>query len=219
MISRTCTEAVVLLHGLGCNRFVMAKLARTIQAHGYLTANWGYRSILGSIESLAYALNERLNEFNATGRFDRVHLVAHSMGGIIARRAFTLSRPRNLGRFVMVSPPNAGSHIARIFAPSLSWLCPPLRELSDLPHSYVNRLHEPVGIDVGIIAAAKDRVVKLASTFLACQRDHIVLPGHHAMLLWHHDTAAQSIHFLQHGRFDHHDGNAQRQSSSMDNFV
>jgi hypothetical protein len=37
---------------------------------------------------------------------------------------------------------------------------------------------------------------------LECQRDHIVVPGHHGMLPWRRDTAWHVIHFLRTGRFN-----------------
>lgn len=201
MISRPPSEAVVLLHGLGANRFVMTRLATYLDAQGYRVANWGYRSIRDSIESHAQVFQKRISDFLSHHRCDRLHVVTHSMGGIVARRAFSIGRPGNLGRFVMLGPPNSGSHIARRLAASLGRFCPPLHELSDAADSYVNRLDQPTGIDLGIIAAELDRVVKLTSTFLECQRDHIVLPGHHGMLPWRRDTAKQVEHFLRYGQF------------------
>lgn len=203
MIRRTPDEAVVLLHGLAANRLAMTRLAGFLKSRSYLTANWGYRSIRGSIDSFAASFQQRLVDFVSGGQFNRVHVVAHSMGGIIARRAFATFRPTNLGRLVMLAPPNGGSHVARRLATPLGRLCPPLRELSDDPWSYVNRLDAPHELEVGIIAAASDRVVKLESTMLPNQNDHIVLPGHHGLLPLRRDTADQVIHFLQHGTFDH----------------
>jgi len=203
MIRPAKSEVVVLLHGLGAHRLVMVRLSHYLKAHGYQAANWGYRSIRDSIESHAMAFQQQLGELMSQQPYRRIHVVAHSMGSIIARRALGLARPAKLGRFVMLGPPNAGSHVARRLAPALGGLCPPLRELSDLPESYVNRLGELPGVELGVIAAAADRVVKLDSTSLACQRDHIVLPGHHGMLPWRRDTAEQTVHFLKHGRFNH----------------
>lgn len=203
MISQPRNQAVVLLHGLAANRLVMVRLSKFLDGHGYETANWGYRSIRGSIESHAWALRTQLDDFISAGRHEVVHIVAHSMGGIVARRALSLSHTANLGRLVMLGPPNRGSHVARRLSRPLGSICPALRELSDSAHSYVNQLGEPSDIECGIIAAAADRVVKLQSTFLASQSDHIILPGHHGMLPWRCDTAKQVIHFLRYGKFNH----------------
>lgn len=211
MISQMTSEAVVLLHGLAANRLAMVRLARFLASDGFHVENWGYRSIRRSIELHAQEFSERLREFDGSQHHDRVHIVTHSMGGIIARRALSIDRPANLGRFVMLGPPNSGSHVARRLANTLGRICPPLRELSDDAESYVNRLGEPNGVDLGIIAAESDRVVKLPSTFLKNQRDHIVLPGHHGVLPWRRDTSEQVVHFLRNGEFD---WDALKQSSS-----
>ncbi len=63
MISRPPSEAVVLLHGLGANRFVMTRLATYLDAQGYRVANWGYRSIRDSIESHAQVFQKRISDF------------------------------------------------------------------------------------------------------------------------------------------------------------
>jgi len=201
MISQMTSEAVILLHGLAANRLVMLRLAQYLTSGGFHVENWGYPSIRRSIESHAVRFNQRLTAFNGNQYHERVHVVTHSMGGIIARRAFSLDRPPNLGRFVMLAPPNSGSHVARRLASTLGTICPPLRELSDDAESYVNRLSEPQNIELGIIAAKSDRVVDLSSTFLKGQCDHIVLPGHHGLLPWRRDTIQQVSHFLRHGHF------------------
>ena len=211
MISQMTFEAVVLLHGLAANRLAMVRLAKLLASDGFHVENWGYRSIRRSIEWHAQKFSRRLREFEASQRHDRVHIVTHSMGGIIVRRALRIDRPANLGRFVMLGPPNSGSHVARRLANTLGKICPPLRELSDDAESYVNRLDEPNDVDIGIIAAESDRVVKLSSTFLKNQSDHIVLPGHHGVLPWRRDTSEQVVHFLRNGQFDR---DALKQSSS-----
>jgi pimeloyl-ACP methyl ester carboxylesterase len=202
MISQMTSEAVVLLHGLAANRLAMFRLAKHLSTQLFHVENWGYPSLRRSIEWHAHAFSERLREFERSQTLDRVHIVTHSMGGIIARRALSIDRPASLGRFVMLGPPNSGSHVARRLANTLGRICPPLRELSDDAESYVNRLGEPNDVDLGIIAAEFDRVVKLPSTFLKNQSDHIVLPGHHGVLPWRRDTSEQVVYFLRNGQFD-----------------
>ncbi len=108
----------------------------------------------------------------------------------------------------MLGPPNGGSPVARQLAPRLGAICPPLRELSDEADSYVNRLETSLELELGIIAAASDRVVRLPSTMLPGQSDHIVLPGRHGELPWRRDTRDEVVHFLRRGRFS--DGRARR---------
>ena len=201
MIMQSRKNLVVLLHGLGANRFVMTRLAWLLRQGGFEVDNLGYRSTHGSIESHATRLRGHLARRNNDAEVERIHLVTHSMGGIVARRALREEKPAKLGRIVMLGPPNAGSHVARLFAIPFGRWCPALVELSDEPGSYVNRLEQPADLEIGIIAAAADRVVKLDSTMLRCQRDHIVVPGHHGVLPWRRDATEHVIHFLRTGRF------------------
>ena len=121
----------MLLHGLGANRLVMSRMARLLRGDGFYTANWGYRSTAGSIEKHAILFLERLDQLVTSRSYDKVHLVTHSMGGIVARSALNLDIPANIGRFVMLGPPNSGSHVARVLAPRLGRFCPPLHELAE----------------------------------------------------------------------------------------
>ena len=106
--------------------------------------------------------------------------------------------PSSLGRVVFLGPPNCGSPIARRLAPALGAICPALHDLSDASDSYVNRLPEPEGYKVGIIAAAYDRVVPLPNTYLASQSDHIVLPFGHSSMLFQR-AVADAIHCFVEG--------------------
>ena len=193
-------EVVVLVHGLAAKRIVMARLRRLL-AHGFgKVLNWGYPSLWSPIERHGLALAELLRRLDG-GDFDRIHLVTHSMGGIVARLALAQYAPERLGRFVMIAPPNRGSHVASRLAPYLGRLCPPLVQLADHDASFVRSLPLPAAPELGIIAARTDFLVREPSTRLGCEQDHIIVPGLHSTLLWRRETAAQVRHFLEHGRF------------------
>lgn len=197
----TGEEFVFLLHGLAANRLVMARLTSYLKGHGYATRNWGYPSLRSPIQYHAEALAHDLRERSEDPSITRIHLVTHSMGSIIARCALLKEHPTKLSRVVMLGPPNHGSHVARALSGPLGWFCPPLKELSDQGDSFVNRLHEPTDLDVGVIAAGADLVVPRPSTRLACQRDYIVIPGHHGVLPWKRQTAICVHNFLRNGEF------------------
>lgn len=179
----------------------MSKLGKSLAREGYEISNWGYRSLLWSIEKHAQDLATWIQRTTSTREWRRIHIVAHSMGCIVARQALLARIPEKFGRIVMLAPPNNGSHIASRFAGAIGWVCRPLGELSDTPDSFVNRMDEPHGIEVGVVAASFDRVVPLKSTFLTCQKDHIVLPSHHGTLPWRDDSARQVASFLKNGSF------------------
>jgi pimeloyl-ACP methyl ester carboxylesterase len=128
-------EVVVLVHGLLANTLVMESLARWLRPQFDTVINWGYPTLFSPIERHGRELAGLLDRLN--GQCDRVHLVTHSMGGIIARVALGELLPAKFGRLVMIAPPNRGSHVARRLAPYLGIICPPLVQLTDDTSSFV----------------------------------------------------------------------------------
>lgn len=108
---------------------------------------------------------------------------------------------QRLRHVVMLGPPNHGSPVARVLAPYLGWLCPPLHQLTDEASSYVNCLELPRCGQWGIVAAERDYVVPLRSTCLQPEADHIVVPGRHTGILFARRTAEEVAHFLENGSF------------------
>jgi pimeloyl-ACP methyl ester carboxylesterase len=194
-------EIVVLVHGIAAPGFVMRPLGRRLRRAGFATEIWTYPSLFGSIERHGAKLRERLQAFDADTHVSRIHLATHSMGSIVARQAMLAARPRKMGRWVMLAPPNRGSAVASILGPRLRWCFPTIDQLADRPDSFVNRLAEPQQLEIGIIAAQADLQVAVASTCLACQRDHIVIGGLHSQMLLKSSVAGEIVEFLRQGRF------------------
>lgn len=237
--SLPAAETVVLLHGLGRGFRSMSYLESRLERAGYHVVNVAYPSRTMPIETIAAEwLPAMLRESGATGtgilpvmgRADqntgetRVHFVTHSMGGIVLRQ-WLASAPAaeraNLGRVVMLAPPNAGSEVSeRLVAfPPFRWFTGVNgRRLgtraTDLPRALGPW---PAGAPpLGIIAGDRtlnplfsawlpgpdDGKVSVASTRLAGLTDAIVLHHSHTWLMWRADTASQVIHFLRDGHFN-----------------
>lgn len=194
-------EAVCLLHGFAARPIIMRRLERFLERQGYAVHNWGYGTLRGRIVAHAEALLDELQSLAGGGQYASVHLVAHSLGGIVARQALCIDVPDAVRRVVMLAPPNSGSHVARAGALILGRLFPVLQELSSRPDSFVNRLGEPHHVEVGVIAASQDWVVRRRQTWLPCQRDHVVVPGDHVRLPLLRACAEQTLSFLQTGSF------------------
>ena len=194
------SDGVVLVHGLAANSLIMAPLARALGRHFAHVKNWGYSSLWSRIERHGRALAEQLRELDERVE-GRIHLVTHSMGGIIGRIALAEYSPKKFGRFLMIAPPNRGSRVASRLAPILGFLFPPLAQLCDDKGSFVCTLPQPGFGELGVIAASSDFYVHEESTRLGCEKDHITLPGLHSSLLLSRATAEQVRHFLLHGRF------------------
>lgn len=195
-------DLVVVVHGLGANRLVMYPLCSRLSRHVGRVINWGYHSLFRPVERPADELVTLFKSLESKPH-RRLHLVTHSMGGIIARLAIRQYRPANLCRFVMTAPPNGGSHVATKMASLLGRMVPPVLQLRDADDSFVRTLPPPEGIEVGIIAAHRDALIARGKTQFPCdsQCEHIELPGRHSSLVWRPETANAVVRFLKTGRF------------------
>ncbi|HOJ75425.1 MAG TPA: alpha/beta hydrolase [Phycisphaerae bacterium] len=213
-------EQVICLHGLGRTRHCWWLLRRRLERAGYRTKAWTYPSFGVPIERLARDCRERLEACHADPAVRRVHVVTHSLGGIIVRTVLSElavvptnpggqagDRPREedagesfldkLGTVVMLAPPNRGSAWARRLGALLRPLVPALPQLSDAPDSFVNRLPAcPPGVCVAVIAAARDGKCPLATTHLPGQAAHIVVPGRHTFIMYRRDVAEAILQLL-----------------------
>ncbi len=194
-------ECVVLVHGFLANKGLLWLLAKRLRQRGYLTRVWGYWNHGCSLLVHADRFARELAILDADPQIDRIHLVGHSMGGIIEYAAIDRYRPEKLGRLVMLGSPSRGSFLATRMASTFGRLLKPVAELSTDPDSLVHRLATPSGIDIGAIAAKYDAIVAEESTHPNAPHDHVVLPTWHTGLLFRPETADLIAGFLATGRF------------------
>lgn len=194
-------EHVALVHGYLANKFMLAPLGWRLRRQGYATTAWGYWNMRCSLLVHAARFAGELEALDANPAIDTLHLVTHSMGGIIARAALDRFRPRKLGRIVMLAPPNKGSFVATMAAGTIGRVFKPVAELSTAHDSLVNSLPMPEGIDLGVIAAEWDALVSDASTHPDAPHAYAIIPTFHSGLLFRRDAADLAAAFLQSGTF------------------
>lgn len=196
--STPAPDAVVLVHGFAGKRLWMIPLCARLRSQGFRVSNWAYASLLGSLEQHATRLYQHLT--TELAEKSRVHLVAHSMGAIVVRTALSMGPVANLGRVVLIAPPNSGSPVARIAGRLVGRICQPIAELSDHGTSYVNKLPVHSALDIAVIAGRFDVLIPIANTHLAGEREHIVLNATHNSLLFSRVAASLASSFLSTGR-------------------
>ncbi len=157
----------------------------------------------------------------AIAALPRMHLVTHSMGGIIVR-LWLRERgvPANLGRVVMIAPPNQGSEVSdRLQGYALfRWFTGVNGSRLGTAAGALPRQLGPwsaVQSELGVIAGEislnplfgswvqrpNDGKVSVAATHLAGERDHVVLRYSHTWIPQRRETIAHVIGFLRQGRF------------------
>lgn len=213
-------DTVVLLHGLGRGPLAMKRLERTLRSEGYHVLNLRYASQTHDIATLARTTLAPV--LGPDAPHARVHLVTHSLGGILVRQYLhDHGVPSRLGRIVMLAPPNRGSEVVDRLRtwPVYRWFNGPAGlQLGTDAQSVPNRLGPvPAGVEVGVIAGdfswnpllssaitgPNDGKVSVARSHIDGERDHIVVSSSHTWLMWRAFTLTQVSAFLRDGHFVH----------------
>jgi triacylglycerol lipase len=185
-------ELVVLAHGLGRTPASMWWLARSLRMRGYRVLNWGYPSYTLPVAALGARLARDVAA--AIGDAPKVHFVGHSLGTVLIRWVLAHDPPPRPGRVVMLAPPNRGARRADRVAPYAGWLLPPLADLRTTAKATARVLAAPAGVEVGIIAGARDRTVRVPETHLEGAAGHVLVPCGHTFIMLRND-----VHRLVHG--------------------
>ncbi len=216
---------VILIHGLHQAPFIMRPLAKRLQAQGFDTHQYGYRSMRDGISTNSQRLNTWLEaNHNPDQPLD---LVGHSLGGLIIRD-FVAHYPQwQIRQCVTLGTPHTGS-----ICSDYIWDLAPII----VGKSYIDALDGtvaplPENISLGVIAgnkpqglgqfflqyhnrklqkensplleqySAHDGTVYVEETKLITAADHLIMPVSHTGMLVNKDVAQQTSYFLQHGQF------------------
>ena len=213
-------ETVVLLHGVLRKGGSMKPVELTLKRQGYDVLNITYPSNKHSLEELTDFLHTELKLADSYNKAAKVHFVTHSMGGILTRYYLHKYRPHNLGRVVMMGPPNKGSEFADFLTDKKS-LRPIFERIYGPAGSQMRTVHNhakmKIDYDVGVIAGSvsvnplapfvlpkgHDGIVPIENTKIDGMKDHIIVSAPHTLMMYNPKVWKQIHSFLQNGRFDH----------------
>lgn len=205
-------ETAVLVHGLWMHGLVLVPHQYWLEKQGFGVRRFSYPSWSQSLERNA----DRLARFVAATPGRHIHLVCHSLGGLVALLMLSRRRDPRIRRLVLMGTPYADCHCGRYLADR--------RPLSPLLGQSMkdwlgrHRLPRPDDVEVGVIAGTRrwglgriipglprpnDGVVALAETCFPGARDSVLLAVSHSGLLMSPMCAEQVASFLQTGRFIH----------------
>lgn len=174
-------ELVVLVHGMGRTPLSMVPMDLALRRAGYRTLNVGYPSQGPGVEALARHLAAAVGAEVAREPAPRVHFVAHSLGGVLARWVLAHAPPAaEPGRLVLLASPVAGSAAADRWAWLLRWGLPPIAELTTGDPFDPGSL--PPGVDVAVLAGDADGKVSVDEACLPGATTRVVQSGHTAIM-------------------------------------
>lgn len=200
---------MVLVHGLWNRGWMMASMAKRLRARGHRVRVFSYPTRAAALDGHADALHDFLEK----DRAQELHLVGHSMGGLVILNM--LSRYDDLppGRVVLMGTPVQGSAVVRKMAklPGQEFIFGKSRE--DLLQGF--RV-SPEGRETGMIRGTRpfgfgqiagrpdepnDGSIRLSETQLEGLKDTIDLPVAHSEMLVSAKVVDQVEQFLLYGSF------------------
>jgi hypothetical protein len=218
-VPASASDCVVLLHGLIRSAQSMAVMAEALEEQGYRVANVDYPSRQYPVETLApIAVEDGVSQCRDQGA-RTIHFVTHSMGGILVRFYLEHDSVAELGRVVMLAPPNRGSEVVDTLkdVPGFDFANGPAGAQLGTGAGDVPAMLGPVTYPVGIIAGTAtinpilsqylpnpdDGKVSVASTKVDGMTDFIAIDTSHPFIMRNTEAVRQAIAFLASGKFDH----------------
>ena len=166
---------IVLVHGIIDNHATFTWMENALRHRGFQTLSaYDYGLLTHDIPQAAAHLGEAIEELAASTGYEQVHVIGHSLGGLIARYYVQrLGGDRHVHTLVTLGTPHQGTQLA--------WAVPLLPLVRQLApnSSLIQELAEP--------AECRTRFLAFYSDI-----DHLILPSRNARLD-HPDLHVQNI--------------------------
>lgn len=190
----------------------MRGIERQLEARGYRTLNLSYPSRQHDLRGLSDWLHPRVDAF-MHGQPGPLHMVGHSMGGLLMRHYLHHYPRTDIGRLVMLGTPNQGSEVADFlqhwrpyrwgWGPAGQQLCqhathPPLT-CGEVGIIAGDRTLDP--LSSAIIGRPNDGKVAIENTRLASPHQHVVLHATHSFMPLNREVQRMAVQFIETGKF------------------
>lgn len=209
-------ECVVLVHGFNRSYRAMRDMADALHETGYTTVNVDYPSRSGTISELvSLSVELGLEDCRSTGATTQ-HFITHSIGGILLRYFHEHKPIADLGRVVMLAPPNQGTEIVDKTRniPGASLVGEALLELGTDEDSLPAQLG-PVDFELGVIAGTgtmnpimsamlpdeDDGKVSVVRTQVLGMKDFLIVDDNHHYIMEDKVVIRNSVAFIETGEF------------------
>jgi hypothetical protein len=158
---------ILLIHGMVDNRSIFTVLRRGLVRRGFGRIDtMNYSILTGDVRIAAARLAEEVERIVEETGYERIHVIGHSMGGLIARYYVTrLGGDRRVHTLVTLGTPHQGSHLA------LAWRSGLTRQLRPGSRLLKELARPAPGCQTRFIVYWSDL-------------DQVILPAHNAAL--HH---------------------------------
>ncbi len=184
-------------------------------SHGLDKAGFDTRPLgFDSMSDPPAAHIERLAQAVKDSGADTIHLLGHSLGGVVVLHYLQSAVDKRLGRALLLGTPALGSQAAlQLDRQPWGALLGASRELWLTPFPTAIKAKIPVGAIAGdhsfglgplfvSLAGANDGVVSVSETRIAGLKDHLVLPVSHTGMLLSSEVCEQAAAFLNKGSFE-----------------
>ena len=207
---------VVYVHGVWMPADVMMFVKHHLETeHDFKGQLFGYPSVRGSLDENAALLEDFISQISA----DCIHLVGHSLGGVVVLRMLSLYPETAPGNVVCMGSPLCGSRAAE-FLRQTEWGNLILGRsmidgvVKEAANDWATKVtnYRNVGCIAGTVprgigrllttfAGESDGTVAVSETRLPGIKDHICLPVTHSGLVISRTAANQAANFLKNGEF------------------
>jgi len=182
-------------------------LSRYFRKKGYDVYLYDYPSIRHDLATHIDDFEHFLINCMQQHPHQKIHIVTHSMGGIITRGAIAtldIAQYQQLDSIVMLVPPNQGSPYAEKllnWIPKLHTFIKPLHDISSHEQAHIHTLAHLNHPKIGIIAAKYDKKSPLSHVHLPNQRDLLIITTTHNFIIDTPSTKRAILKFIQTGQF------------------